>query len=27
VATLRRGVVGADDPAGMGSAPEGPSPS
>jgi ATP-dependent RNA helicase HelY len=25
VATLRRGVVGADDPAGVGSAPEGPS--
>ena len=27
VATLRRGVVGADDPAGVGSAPEGPSAS
>jgi ATP-dependent RNA helicase HelY len=27
VATLRRGVVGADDPAGLGSAPEGPLPS
>jgi ATP-dependent RNA helicase HelY len=27
VATLRRGVVGADDPAGVGSAPDPPSPS
>jgi superfamily II RNA helicase len=27
VATLRRGVVGADDPVGVGSAPEGPTPS
>ena len=27
VAMLRRGVVGADDPAGVGSAPDPPSPS